>query len=307
MTEPLPDTIDFSDSKEEPKEDSESPSELTAKQRERKAYFRAGRIALICSALTFFFSVIFNGIVQSGQLEEYPLNSDNVNQYRSLDPALIQEVWQYRRDLLFLNALIDLLFFVSFAYFYSGLSAYTRCFVWASPNMRLAMISCIGLASLFPALEFLQNLGTLGAGVFITDFETFRTQVPTEYYADLEVAYLILLGRSAFVFALSYLFLAAALVFSYLLNRKEQVISQLHGYLGLTTALICVVVFALAAAAGGTDAPSGREKLIESLFVFSIFLVICLLIWLIWLAVVIGKYTPPSDEEIERRKEQRGY
>lgn len=196
------------------------------------------------------------------RIDEYPLEASDVTQYRSLAPSILRELWEYRRDVLFLNALIDLLFFVSFSYLYSGLSAYARMFVWVSPNLRLSMINCIALGSLFPAVEFLQNLGTLGAGIYISGWPVFQTNA--EYYSALEISYLVELGRSAFVFALSYLFLAAALIISYILNRKERVVSEYHGFLGLAVAAACIIVFGLGAALGGTDTPIGRSNLAEA-------------------------------------------
>jgi len=199
---------------------------------------RTGKIALIFSGI---FGMLSYGINLSTLA--YTGDAEYGDSYWELQTNPIRDFWDARRRRLALQVLSDCTAFVSYWLLLYGIFCVVKMFGKYSSGMaRTVLRGSYIIGSIIPAVEIIQNLGILSAGVYIAG----HNGVPDVGFQSLEIAYLMTSARSIWLFSVTYLFQSiGVLTVSYLTFNEFGVLVKKHGVLGIFVGIEGIVVFLL--------------------------------------------------------------
>lgn len=199
---------------------------------------RTGKVALIFSGIFALLSYAIN-LSTIG----YSGDTSNVTSYWSLESNGLRDLWDARRRRLALQVLSNATAFVSYWLLLYGIYCVVKMFGKYSSGMARAVLrGSFIIGSIVPAVEILQNLGVLSAGIYISG----HSGVPDAGFQILEVSYLMMYARSVWLFSVTYLFHSiGVLTVSYLTFNENDVLSRRHGVLGIFVGIEGIIVFIL--------------------------------------------------------------
>jgi len=197
---------------------------------------RTGKVALI-------FSGIFELVSYAVNLSTIAYNDDSVTSYWSLESNGLRDLWDARRRRLALQVLSDATAFVSYWLLLYGIYCVVKMFGKYSSGMaRTVLRGSYIVGSIVPAVEILQNIGVLSAGIYISGHQS----VPDTGFQVLEISYLMMNARSVWLFSVTYLFHSiGVLTVSYLTFVEHGVLARKHGVLGIFVGIEGIIVFLL--------------------------------------------------------------
>jgi len=244
---------------------------------------KTGRVTLIFAGILGILAWSLT-IAQQVLLYQDTATSTQSRLYEQLDPQTLKNLWVARRSRLGISVLASATDFTSNWLLLYGIFCVAKMFGKQRTGMtRSLMRAAFAAGSIIPAVELIENLGSLSAGIFISG----HSELPNIGFQALEISYLMGIARSFWLFSAAYLFTAIGFFsVSYLTFLENGILSPKHAIFGMLLGCIEIVAFGLSIFVFYNNIVAVIAAVVELLADAILFP-----IWAFWLAAKMGQRT----------------
>jgi len=242
---------------------------------------KTGRVTLVFAGILGIVAWCLN-ITQQALIFQSQNTPNELRLYEQLDPQTVKNMWISRRSRLALDVLSSATDFASNWLLLYGIFCVAKMFGKQRSGMtRSLMRFAFGVGTIIPAVELIENLGSVSAGVYISG----HPELPDVGFQSLEIAYLMGIARSVWLFSTAYLFTAVGFfAVSYLSFLESGILSHKHAIFGMFLGCIEIVAFGLSIFVFYNNIISIVAAVVELLADAILFP-----IWTFWLAASMGQ------------------
>jgi len=241
------------------------------------------RTVAILSALCVWIAALLQalqtfGLTGSGPSLRDPTFRANL---RALDYNTLQAYWNYRRDQLGIDVMVDLLTaagLLGLAYCVLVLKRVFKRYKAGDSDIPGFMTGCFFIGALIPSVDLAQSIGN----TTIADFMSQQQELPPVGLQALYVAYNVTRGSGIYLFSCQFIFISIGLAICAHLEFNTLEIPARHAIMSAITAAFGTLTFILEVITFNVDGPVPAYMFGISLLIYGLIL---LPIWTIWLGI----------------------
>jgi len=241
------------------------------------------RTVAILSALCVWIAALLQalqtfGLTGSGPSLRDPTFRANL---RALDYNTLQAYWNYRRDQLGIDVMVDLLTaagLLVLAYCVLVLKRVFKRYKAGDSDIPGFMTGCFFIGALIPSVDLAQSIGN----TTIADFMSQQQELPPVGLQALYVAYNVTRGSGIYLFSCQFIFISIGLAICAHLEFNTLEIPARHAIMSAITAAFGTLTFILEVITFNVDGPVPAYMFGISLLIYGLIL---LPIWTIWLGI----------------------
>jgi len=253
----------------------------------------AGRYTAFASAVCFEVSGIVIVLLYLGVFTGTELPSSAKYQGGNLDPAYLQKLWAWNKSALPAVVVFDIFISVALLLLAHATICLKKCYRGGQGMARTLMSNCFLIGAVLPSIEFLQDLGSNTAAVWISGWQ----YLPDTALQSLQISWLLALSRSIYLYALLYVLLSLGLFLNAYLSYSERPFGGIqHGLMGIVVGLVGYVTL------GFEIASFFHTNLYLGFGIVNIFWAMILMpAWMVWLGFLLGKFSSAVPSNLRDR------
>jgi len=241
------------------------------------------RTVAILSAICVWIAALLQALQSFGLTGDGPSLRDPTFRanLRSLDYNTLQAYWNYRRDQLGIDVMVDLLTaagLLGLAYCVLVLRRVFKRYKAGDSDIPGFMTGCFFIGALIPSVDLAQSIGN----TTVADLMSQQQELPPVGLQALYVAYNVTRGSGIYLFSSQFIFISIGLALCAHLEFNTLEIPARHAVMSAITAAFGTLTFILEIITFNVDGPVPAYMFGISLLIYGLIL---LPIWTIWLGI----------------------